>query len=55
MKETASMAVLIYKFSFESPYEAQNELAWAAALVLVVLILAINITAQVFSKKQIKA
>jgi phosphate transport system permease protein len=54
MKETASLAVLIYKFSFESPYEAQNELAWAAALVLVVLILGINITAQVFSKRQVR-
>jgi phosphate transport system permease protein len=55
MKETASLAVLIYKFSFESPYEAQNELAWAAALVLVMLILAINITAQVFSRRPVRA
>ena len=53
MKETASLAVLIYKFSYESPYEAQNELAWAAALVLVVMILLINLAAQAFSRRQI--
>jgi phosphate transport system permease protein len=55
MKETASLAVLIYKFSYESPYEAQNELAWAAALVLVALILAVNVTAQFFARRQIRS
>jgi phosphate transport system permease protein len=42
---TASLAVLIYNFS-GSPFDNQIELAWAAALVLVVLILGLNLTAQ---------
>jgi phosphate transport system permease protein len=55
MKPTASLAVLIYNFSYGSPYENQNEMAWAAALVLVFLVLTVNITAQFFSRKQIRA
>ncbi len=55
MKPTASLAVLIYKFSYESPYPAQKELAWAAALVLVLLILAVNITAQFPGRRQVKS
>ena len=55
MKPTASLAVLIFKFSYESPYENQNALAWAAALVLVLMVLTINVTAQFFSRRQIKA
>ena len=37
-QNTASLAVLIYKFS-SSPFDNQVEVAWAAALVLVLLVL----------------
>tara|TARA_Y100001968_G_scaffold136853_1_gene125033 strand:+ start:3420 stop:4310 length:891 start_codon:yes stop_codon:yes gene_type:complete len=40
--EMSSLSVLIYNFALE-PYEAQNELAWAASFVLVVLLLLMNI------------
>ena len=45
MKPTASLAVLIYNFS-GSPFDNQIELAWAAALVLVVIVLIVNIGGQ---------
>jgi phosphate transport system permease protein len=45
MKPTASLAVLIYNFS-GSPFDNQIELAWTAALVLVLLVLAINLVGQ---------
>jgi phosphate transport system permease protein len=54
LEPTASLAVLIYNFS-GSPFDNQIEMAWAAALVLVMLVLAVNLTAQFFSRKQIKA
>ena len=38
MRPTASLAVLIYNFA-GMPFENQVELAWAAALVLVLLVL----------------
>ncbi|KEF42816.1 MAG: phosphate ABC transporter permease [Cyanobium sp. CACIAM 14] len=41
----ATMSVLIYNFAI-MPYEAQNELAWAASFVLVILILAANLLAR---------
>jgi phosphate transport system permease protein len=41
----ATLSVLIYNFAI-MPYEAQNELAWAASFVLVVLILAANLLAR---------
>ncbi|QEY31700.1 phosphate ABC transporter permease PstA [Synechococcus sp. RSCCF101] len=41
----ATMSVLIYNFAI-MPYEAQNELAWAASFVLVLLILAANLFAR---------
>ncbi len=47
----ASLAVLIYNFS-GSPFENQINLAWAAALVLVALVLVINIVGQLFTSKQ---
>ena len=50
MKPTASLAVLIYNFS-GSPFENQIELAWAAALVLVVLVLIINLTGQGLARR----
>jgi len=39
------MSVLIFNFAI-MPFEAQNELAWAASFVLVVLILAANLFAR---------
>ncbi len=46
LEPTASLAVLIYNFS-GVPYPDQIGMAWVAALVLVVLVLATNIIAQV--------
>ncbi len=51
MEPTASLSVLIYNFS-TVPYEHQVKLAWTASLVLVLLVTAVNVTAQlVFSRK----
>jgi phosphate transport system permease protein len=52
MQPTASLAVLIYNFS-GMPFENQIEMAWAAALVLVLLVLAVNITGQVLSRRSV--
>jgi phosphate transport system permease protein len=51
MKPTASLAVLIYNFA-GMPFQDQVELAWAAALVLVLLVLAANLIGQSFSNRQ---
>lgn len=53
MQPTASLAVLIYNFS-SSPFENQVRMAWAAALVLVVVVLITNLIAQSLSPKQIR-
>jgi phosphate transport system permease protein len=50
MKPTASLAVLIYNFS-GSPFENQIALAWSAALVLVVLVLAANLIGQSLARR----
>lgn len=47
MNPTASLAVLIYNFS-GMPFDNQLELAWAASLVLVMIVLVINILSRVF-------
>ncbi|MGE3806740.1 MAG: phosphate ABC transporter permease PstA [Gemmataceae bacterium] len=44
---SASLAVLIYDFSGQ-PYPNQIEIAWAASLVLVLIVLGLNIAAQVY-------
>jgi phosphate transport system permease protein len=49
---TASLAVLIYNFA-GMPFENQVNLAWVAALVLVLLVLATNLIGQAFSRRQI--
>ena len=46
--EMASLSVLIYNFALE-PYQSQNELAWAASFVLVVVLLAMNILSKYIS------
>jgi phosphate transport system permease protein len=48
---TPSLAVLIYNFS-SSFDDNQKDLAWAAALVLVFLVLAINLVGQAFSNRK---
>ncbi|MGE0825741.1 MAG: phosphate ABC transporter permease PstA [Candidatus Binatia bacterium] len=52
MEPTASLAVLIYNFS-GMPFENQVEMAWAAALVLVLLVLMINITGQLLAQRRV--
>jgi len=52
MQPTASLAVLIYNFA-GMPFENQVELAWAAALVLVLLVLVTNLVGQSLSRRQI--
>lgn len=47
-KPTQSLAVFIYD-NAGSPYENLDQMAWGAALVLVVLVLAFNLTGQYFS------
>jgi phosphate transport system permease protein len=51
MQPTASLAVLIYNFA-SMPFQNQVELAWAAALVLVLLVLGANLIGQSLSSGQ---
>jgi phosphate transport system permease protein len=48
MQPTASLAVLIYNFASQ-PFQNQVQLAWAAALVLVLLVLGVNLVGQSLS------
>ena len=50
MQATASLAVLIYNFS-SMPFQNQIELAWVAALVLVLVVLTVNLMGQALSTK----
>jgi phosphate transport system permease protein len=52
MRPTPSLAVLIYDFS-NSPFPNQIEIAWAASLVLVVIVLVFNIAGQLLSRGQV--
>ena len=52
MEPTASLAVLIFNFA-QAPDDNQIELAWAAALVLVLLVLLFNISGQLLSSKRV--
>jgi phosphate transport system permease protein len=51
MEPTPSLAVLIYDFS-GSPFPNQIEIAWAASLVLVFLVLVLNIGGQVLTRRR---
>jgi len=51
MQPTASLAVLIYNFS-GMPFDNQIELAWAASLVLVLLVLAVNLTSRFIAHRR---
>jgi phosphate transport system permease protein len=50
MQPTASLAVLIYNFS-SMPFDNQVDLAWAAALVLVLIVLITNLAGQALSRR----
>jgi phosphate transport system permease protein len=52
MEPVPSLAVLIFEFS-GSPFANQIEIAWAASLVLVVLVLGANILGQVVSGRSV--
>ncbi|XGB40835.1 MAG: ABC transporter permease subunit [Nodosilinea sp. LVE1205-7] len=47
----ASLAVLVYNFA-TLPFKPQQELAWAASLILVLLVLAASITARLVTRKR---
>ena len=49
---TASLSILIYNFS-GMPFENQIELAWAASLVLVLIVLVFNILARVIGRSKV--
>jgi phosphate transport system permease protein len=48
MEPTASLAVLIFNFS-KSPFDNQKEIAWAASLVLVLIVLVLTVGGQALS------
>lgn len=49
---TASLSILIYNFS-SMPFDNQIELAWAASLVLVMIVLAFNILSRFIGRPQV--
>ena len=49
---TATLSVLIYNFAI-SPYKNQQQLAWVAALLILVMILAISIIARVVARRKV--
>ena len=51
MQPTASLAVLIYNFA-GMPFENQIELAWAASLVLVLIVLVINVVSRLVGQRR---
>jgi phosphate transport system permease protein len=52
MQPTASLAVLIYNFS-GMPFENQIELAWAASLVLVMMVLIVNVVSRLVGQRRV--
>jgi phosphate transport system permease protein len=50
MEPMASLAVLIFNFS-KSPFENQKEIAWAASLVLVLIVLVLTVGGQALSRR----
>jgi phosphate transport system permease protein len=52
MQPTASLAVLIYNFS-GMPFDNQLELAWAASLVLVVMVLIVNVVSRLVGQRRV--
>jgi phosphate transport system permease protein len=54
MQPTASLAVLIYNFA-GMPFQNQIEMAWAAALVMVLMVLITNLIGQSLSRRQVQS
>jgi phosphate transport system permease protein len=54
MRPTASLAVLIYNFA-GMPFRNQVEMAWAAALVMVLMVLITNLIGQSLSRRQVQS
>ena len=52
LKPTASLAVLVYNFA-TSPYESWQSLAWAASLILILMVLITSIIARWVTRKKI--
>jgi phosphate transport system permease protein len=52
MQPTASLAVLIYNFA-GMPFDNQIELAWAASLVLVLIVLVVNIVSRLVGQRRV--
>jgi phosphate transport system permease protein len=52
MEPTASLSILIYNFS-AMPFDNQVQLAWAASLVLVLIVLVFNIAARLISRPKL--
>jgi phosphate transport system permease protein len=50
MEPTASLAVLIFNFS-KSPFENQKQIAWAASLVLVFIVLLLTLAGHAVSQR----
>jgi phosphate transport system permease protein len=50
MEPAASLAVLIFNFS-KSPFENQKQIAWAASLVLVFVVLLLTVGGQALSRR----
>jgi phosphate transport system permease protein len=53
LEPTASLAVLIFDFS-SSPFPNQIQIAWAASLVLVLIVLMLNIASQMFFRRALR-
>ena len=51
MQPTASLAVLIYNFA-GMPFDNQIDLAWAASLVLVLMVFVINVTSRLLGRRR---
>jgi phosphate transport system permease protein len=51
MQPTATLAVLIYNFS-GMPFENQIELAWAASLILVLIVLVVNVVSRLVGQRR---
>jgi phosphate transport system permease protein len=49
---TATLSVLIYNFAI-SPYKNQQALAWAASLIIVLLILVVSIVARMIARRKV--
>ena len=53
LSPTASLSVLIYNYSVNSPDPEQNQLAWTASLILVGIVLCISILSRLFTRKRL--